>query len=71
MSNKDQAASTAILLLLTTPSPVRHAFYEAFLHLHFVLAGTFLGAIWVHMDGYANHRALLKVAIALWALDVP
>lgn len=55
--------------MLHSPSPLRHAFYEVFLHLHIafvMLAFTFL---WMHLDGFVA-QAYLQVAIVAWAVEV-
>ncbi|KAJ5212000.1 uncharacterized protein N7498_003646 [Penicillium cinerascens] len=62
--------STAALvaLMLHSPSPIRHAFYEVFVHLHFALAAVSIGFLWVHLDGLAPQIYVL-VAIILWVLE--
>ncbi|KAI2792764.1 hypothetical protein POX_b02807 [Penicillium oxalicum] len=60
------AAFTA--LLLHSPSPIRHAFYETFLHLHIAIAAVCFGFLWVHLHGMAAQQYLLA-AIILWALE--
>ncbi|KAJ5758803.1 hypothetical protein N7520_005959 [Penicillium odoratum] len=57
-----------VALLLHSPSPIRHAFYETFVHLHFALAAVFMGFLWVHLNGMASQNYLLA-AIILWALE--
>lgn len=56
------------VLLLHSPSPVRHAFYETFLHSHFAIAAISFGFLWVHLNGLAA-QAYLLAAIVLWALE--
>ncbi|KAF7719811.1 Uncharacterized protein PECH_006917 [Penicillium ucsense] len=60
------AAFTA--LMLHSPSPIRHAFYETFLHLHIALAAVCFGFLWVHLNGLAAQTYLLAT-IVLWALE--
>ena len=55
--------------MLHSPSPIRHAFYETFLHLHIAIAAVSLGFLWVHLDGMISQNYLL-IAIVLWALEV-
>lgn len=64
-----QTTCTAVALLVHSPSPIRHAFYETFLHLHIALAAVCMGFLWVHLNGYAAQKYLLG-AIILWALEV-
>lgn len=63
------AGVALVLILITSPSPIRHAFYETFLHVHFILAFTVIAGAWVHLDGYAKHRATIKGVIAIWAIE--
>jgi len=55
--------------MLHSLSPIRHAFYEVFVHLHFALAAACFGFLWVHLNGLAAQTYLLA-AIILWALEV-
>lgn len=58
--------------MLHSPSPIRHAFYEAFLVLHILAAVTACIGLWYHLAAkpeYAQWLNYLKAAIALWALD--
>ncbi|KAF2151039.1 hypothetical protein K461DRAFT_307714 [Myriangium duriaei CBS 260.36] len=58
-------------LLLHSPSMVRHAYYEAFLHAHILVAATAVIALWVHLSkfpwGWA-HRILLA-AVIIWVFE--
>jgi hypothetical protein len=58
------------LIFLQSPSPVRHAFYETFLHLHQALVAVVVWGIYVHMDGYSRQRMVVKGIIAIWVLEV-
>jgi predicted ferric reductase len=60
------AAFTA--LMLHSPSAIRHAFYETFLHLHIAIAAVSFGFLWVHLNGLAAQKYLLAT-IVLWALE--
>lgn len=60
------AALTA--LLLHSPSAIRHAFYETFLHLHIAIAAVSFGFLWVHLNGLVAQKYLLATII-LWALE--
>lgn len=55
-------------LLLQSPSPVRHAAYEVFLHGHIVGAALALGAVWVHLDQRPQQMMLYGV-VAIWAAE--
>jgi len=62
------AACAFTALLLHSPSPIRHAFYETFLHLHIAIAAVSMGFLWVHLDGLVA-QAYLLASIILWALE--
>ncbi|KAA8646198.1 ferric reductase family protein [Aspergillus tanneri] len=55
-------------LLVHSPSPIRHAFYETFLHLHLVMVILVMAFLWVHLDGLDAQKYLLG-SIILWALE--
>ncbi|KAH6633721.1 ferric reductase [Boeremia exigua] len=55
-------------LLLQSPSPVRHSFYEVFLHGHIAGAAVALGAVWVHLKARPQQLMLYGV-VALWAAE--
>jgi len=55
-------------LLLQSPSPVRHSFYEVFLHGHIIGAALALGAVFVHLKG-REQQLMLYGVIAVWALE--
>ncbi|KAJ4333601.1 hypothetical protein N0V95_009382 [Ascochyta clinopodiicola] len=55
-------------LLLQSPSPVRHSFYEVFLHGHIVGAALALGAVWVHLKERPQQLMLYGV-VAIWAVE--
>ncbi|EYE94600.1 ferric reductase family protein [Aspergillus ruber CBS 135680] len=55
-------------LMVHSPSPIRHAFYETFLHLHIAMAAVAFGFLWVHLKGLPAQNYLL-VAIVFWALE--
>lgn len=56
-------------LMVHSPSPIRHAFYETFLHLHIAMAAVAFGFLWIHLKGMPAQNYLL-VAIVFWALEV-
>jgi hypothetical protein len=68
-SNLPQAVIAVVVILLQTPSPIRHAFYETFLHLHIALVILTLVFLWRHLDGFSQ-RTYLAVAIVAWIFEV-
>ncbi|KAH8705370.1 ferric reductase like transmembrane component-domain-containing protein [Talaromyces proteolyticus] len=62
------AACAFVFLLIHSPSPIRHAFYETFLHLHIAMAATGFALLWIHLDGRSAQSFLLG-AIVLWSLE--
>ncbi|KAJ5846263.1 hypothetical protein N7534_009932 [Penicillium rubens] len=62
------AACAFTALLLHSPSPIRHAFYETFLHLHIAIAAVSMGFLWVHLNDLPAQTYLLA-SIILWALE--
>lgn len=56
-------------ILVQSISPLRHAFYEAFLHLHILLAIASMVGLWYHLRGMSQQTALL-VTLILWGFDV-
>ncbi|KAK4552507.1 hypothetical protein LTR86_010351 [Recurvomyces mirabilis] len=57
-----------VAVLLQSPSVVRHAFYETFLHVHILLAITATVAVWIHLN-MLPQQALLQGAIICWAIE--
>ncbi|CAK49168.1 hypothetical protein CBS115989_2301 [Aspergillus niger] len=55
-------------ILFQSLSPVRHAFYEAFLHSHIALAIMAFVGLWYHLDGMSQQYAML-VTVVLWGFD--
>ncbi|KAL2862454.1 ferric reductase family protein [Aspergillus lucknowensis] len=62
------AASSFVFLLVHSPSPIRHAFYETFLHLHIAVVTVAFIFGWIHVEGHAAHKLLLA-AIILWGVE--
>lgn len=56
-------------ILFQTTSPLRHAFYELFLHFHISLVVMAFVGLWYHIHHHPQHRILLA-ALILWGLDV-
>ena len=59
-----------VVIFFQSPSPVRHAFYETFLHLHQLLAFAAVLGVYIHLE-VAHLPALpyIKVVVALWILE--
>lgn len=63
-----KATSAFLFILIASPSIVRHAFYEVFLHLHILCAALAIGALWYHLSELW-HIKLLYGVIALWCAE--
>ena len=64
-----QAVLGFVFIFLQSLSPLRHTFYELFLHLHIALAIMSFVALWYHLKNLLQQRVLLGTLI-LWGLDV-
>ena len=64
-----QGMFAVFALLIHSPSPIRHAFYETFLQLHVAMAIAMIITIWIHLKDLWAQRILIVVA-GLWFLDV-
>ncbi|KAJ5280548.1 Riboflavin synthase-like beta-barrel [Penicillium angulare] len=53
---------------LVSLSPLRHSFYELFLHLHVALAVMSFVALWYHLKNLLQQKVLLGTLV-LWGLD--
>ncbi|KAL3470833.1 ferric reductase NAD binding domain-containing protein [Aspergillus californicus] len=62
------AACAFTALLVHSPSALRHAFYETFIHLHIILVAISFAFLWIHLDGRSAQDFLLA-AVILWALE--
>lgn len=58
-----------LVILLQSPSIIRHAFYETFLHVHIVLAIVAIVTIWLHLEGLPQQKELLLPATLCWAIE--
>jgi predicted ferric reductase len=58
-----------IVILLQSPSIIRHAFYETFLHIHILLVILSLVVLWAHLDGLPHQKQLLLPAILCWGIE--
>ena len=66
---KSQAVSAFVALLLQSPSPIRHAFYETFLTGHILIVVFALVVIWIHTKEFGNIHTVLYGVVALWAFE--
>lgn len=57
-----------IAILFLTPSIVRHAFYETFLHLHIALAIVAIVVVWIHLNGI-EHQVFVLGALICWIFE--
>ncbi|KAI4183684.1 MAG: hypothetical protein LQ346_006261 [Caloplaca aetnensis] len=62
------ATVTAVAITLQASAALRHAFYEAFLHLHIALVILTIAFLWKHIEGTYPQNYLLAVII-FWALE--
>jgi predicted ferric reductase len=60
------AMSAFLAILMHSPSILRRAFYEVFLHIHITLAILVLVFLWMHLEPFPQ-RHLLLAAIIIWA----
>ncbi|KAJ4364625.1 hypothetical protein N0V83_009221 [Neocucurbitaria cava] len=59
------------LLMVHSVSPIRHAFYEAFLNLHRIGIVIVLAGIYFHLANHALPQLLwVYISITLWAIEV-
>ncbi|KAJ5887788.1 Riboflavin synthase-like beta-barrel [Penicillium taxi] len=57
-----------VFICIQSLSPLRHSFYEFFLHCHIALAIMSFVALWYHLKNLTQQRVLLGTLI-LWGLD--
>ena len=57
-----------VFLLIQSPSAIRHAFYEVFLHCHIIGAAVALGGLWIHLKERPQQLMLYGV-VALWVME--
>jgi DMSO/TMAO reductase YedYZ heme-binding membrane subunit len=58
------------VILMTSPSIIRHAFYETFLNTHIILMALALVGIWIHCDvGQLPQLPYLQAVVGLWLGD--
>ncbi|OJJ42843.1 hypothetical protein ASPZODRAFT_28925 [Penicilliopsis zonata CBS 506.65] len=57
-----------VVIFVQALSPIRHAFYEFFLHFHIALAIMAFAGLWYHLQGLTQQRVLMA-ALILWGLD--
>ncbi|GAM84833.1 hypothetical protein ANO11243_028350 [Dothideomycetidae sp. 11243] len=56
-------------LMLHSPSLVRHAYYETFLHAHILVALTAVIVLWMHLDEFPGAQNLLLAALVVWGFE--
>ncbi|KAJ5793246.1 Riboflavin synthase-like beta-barrel [Penicillium pulvis] len=57
-----------VFIFIQSLSPLRHSFYELFLHLHIALAVMSFVALWYHLKNLLQQRVLFGTLV-LWGLD--
>ncbi|KAL8922481.1 MAG: hypothetical protein Q9208_005203 [Pyrenodesmia sp. 3 TL-2023] len=64
------AISAMLFMLFHSPSAIRHAFYETFLHTHQVLAIVALGAVAGHIQiHHLPQKPIIYTVIGIWASE--
>lgn len=59
-----------VLIFVTSPSPVRHAFYETFLNLHIIFAAVAIAGVWMHCDiPSLPQKPYIRAVAFLWVSD--
>lgn len=59
-----------LLILFTSPSPLRHAFYETFLNVHIILVAILLVVVWFHVYlGDLPQKGWINAIIVLWIVE--
>lgn len=62
--------SAMVAILIQSPSIIRHAFYETFLHCHQILALCTVVGVWIHCKtGNLPSSDYIHWVVAMWALD--
>ena len=64
------SAIAMLIILVQSPSPIRHAFYEVFLHVHQLLAVVALGATaaHIHIDKLPQ-KPIIYTVIGIWTFE--
>ncbi|KAI9767299.1 MAG: hypothetical protein M1835_007053 [Candelina submexicana] len=59
-----------LLILIQSPSPIRHAFYETFLHLHQLLAFLAILGVYAHIKlAKLPQLPSIRAVVAIWVID--
>ncbi|KAI9710058.1 MAG: hypothetical protein M1812_007522 [Candelaria pacifica] len=59
-----------LVILIQSPSPIRHAFYETFLHLHQLLAFLTILGVYAHLKmAKLPQLPSIQAVVSLWVLD--
>ncbi|KAK2739135.1 hypothetical protein FQN55_009540 [Onygenales sp. PD_40] len=62
------AAILFVILVLHSPSAIRHAFYETFLHLHILMVVVTFAFLWIHLKDRMQLRFLIG-AVVVWVVE--
>ena len=63
-------AASMVLIAILSLSPIRHAFYETFLNVHIILAGSVLVAVYIHLHvASLPQKTYIVVVMLLWLAD--
>ncbi|EEH20070.2 hypothetical protein PABG_02329 [Paracoccidioides brasiliensis Pb03] len=57
-----------LMLALHSPSAIRHAFYETFLHLHILFVALTFGFLYIHLKERPQRRYLIT-SVVFWGLE--
>jgi hypothetical protein len=64
------AVIAAVVILITSPSAIRHAYYETFLNVHILFAIVIMVGVLVHCQkGQLPQVSYIQTVIVLWSLD--
>lgn len=61
-----------VALMLHSPSVIRHAFYETFLHVHQILVIVAIIGVWIHLKLLDENKELLLLCVAavvIWVIE--
>ena len=64
-----QGTASFVFILLHSPSAIRHAFYETFLHFHIAAVSLAVAAVWIHLKELPQLRIMYGV-VSLWVFEV-
>ncbi|EKG17283.1 FAD-binding 8 [Macrophomina phaseolina MS6] len=59
-----------LVIFIQAAGPVRHAFYEIFLHFHVLLAALGLAGVWIHCAAGQLHQFhIVKAVLGIWVVE--